>query len=290
MRIVIAGGTGLLGRAVADAMMGDHEVIIVTRRPEALNQVSYDSLPIRADAVVNFAGDPIPGFWTKSKKRRILDSRVEVTHRLVDWMLDMPGHVPVFVSASAVGIYGDRPGETLVEDSEPDPSRRFRSRVCLAWEGEANRAAELGVRTSILRVGNVLSLQGGLLTPVIAMSKVSPVLIPWASKAMLPWVAIEDVAAMVRWLIETPVAGGAYNCTAPEPLPQGAFFRAVAKRLGRTTIPSPPPWLMRMIFGDLSEALIESQDARPAKALRQGFQFRFQSADEWLDQAILGVV
>ncbi|MEZ0325587.1 MAG: NAD-dependent epimerase/dehydratase family protein, partial [Fimbriimonas sp.] len=224
MRVLVAGGTGFIGRAVVAALRdrGD-EAMVATRTPREPGQVDYQHLPEHADAVVNLAGEWVAGLWTPAKKREIIRSRVETTRAIVDWMLDCPDHLPVLVSSSAVGYYGHRPGEVLTEESAYDPRDAFRGRVCKAWEAEALRAKDLGARVVLARIGGVLDMNGGLIKLFEPLMRRAPFLIPPAADKQLSWISLEDTVGLILFALDHPSVHGPLNLTAPKATTYGQF-------------------------------------------------------------------
>ena len=283
MRVLVAGGTGFIGRPLVSALRrrGD-DVVVVTRSPREAGQVSYGELPEHADAVINLAGEWVAGIWTPAKKRQILDSRIETTRLLVDWMLDRSGHLPALVNASAVGYYGHRPDEVLTEESSYDPRNAFRGRVCKAWEAEANRAGPLGARVVTCRIGGVLSFNGGLLSLFEPLLKWSPFLIPPSPQKVLSWVTLEDTVRLIIFALDNDLSGP-LNVTAPNPVSYREFVRGIGVLYGKPTLGSLPTWLLRLSLGENSEAITDSQHVVPQKAVRAGYEFSHSCLEEWLE-------
>ena len=296
MKIVIAGGTGFLGRPLADALTHDgHDVVILTRSevggPAGARSVAWnpngDLGPWVAEidgagAVVNLAGESIAaGRWTAARKQRILDSRVKATRSLASAIRGAAAPPPVFVSGSAVGYYGPLGDEVATEETPAGSD--FLARVCEQWEGEAGRAASDRTRVVRIRTGIVLELDGGALPqmlPPFRFGAGGPV---GTGRQYWPWIHRDDWIALVRWAIATPAATGALNATAPHPVTNAAFARALGQALHRPAFMPAPAFALRLLLGDMADALLLSgQNAVPAKAARGGFQFRYTGVDEAL--------
>jgi uncharacterized protein (TIGR01777 family) len=292
LSVLVTGGTGFLDRPLVEHLSAQgHRCTVLVRKsppegwaPPGVSFVPYGNAPWpRADAVINLAGDPIVGLWTARKRAAILSSRVEVTRRVVEWLKSDSQRPSVLLSASAVGYYGDRPGETLDEDSPPDPQRRFRWEVCDAWENEALRAEEFGVRTVLLRIGNVLHPSGGYLGRVLEFARRGLLFVPGRPEAFVSWIAREDAVRLVADLALTRGdCRGPLNLTAPEPIAQGALMRALAERVGRRVAGRMPAALLRATLGEFASAILDDQRVLPAKALRLGYDFRHPRAEDYL--------
>jgi hypothetical protein len=290
MTVLITGGTGFIGRNLVESLTGDGNHCVVLVRPNSRRLVtpgvdyrSYEDLPERADVVVNLAGEWVVGRWTAAKKARIMASRVETTRRIVDWMAQCAQPPQAFLSASAVGYYGDRPGEVLTEDSPPDPNDRFRAQVCRAWEEEAWRARDLGIRTVTLRTGNVLSPRGGFLGMLMPVLRRAPFLMPFAPDAVNPWIGLPDAVNLIRFALNDPNVEGPLNVTAPEPVTMRHLVDELARCLGKRSFGTLPQTLMQLALGEFSQSMLESLDVRPAKALASGYTFAHPKIETCLD-------
>ena len=261
--IGITGARGFLGRALARRLdAAGHTVIPIPR--------NFGALPM-VDALIHLAGESIAGRWTTAKKRRILESRVDGTRRLVERMVDLDWKPAVFISASAAGFYGHRPGEILTEESPK--GQGFRARVCAAWESEARAAEGLGVRTVIPRFGTILASSGGYLGKLMPLYRRGLCFVIGRATDRFPWVSLEDAIRFIERALIDPAIRGPVNVVAPRPATQGEFARAVATWLGRHVLGRVPRTALHLALGELATAITDSQDVRPAEALRRGFEF-----------------
>jgi uncharacterized protein (TIGR01777 family) len=283
MKVLVAGGTGFIGRALVEALRarGD-EVWVLSRSPKREGEIGYDNLPERADVIVNFAGEWVVGLWTPAKKRKILQSRIEITRKLVSWMLDTADHMPVLVNASAIGFYGNRPGEVLTEQSAYDPNDAFRGRVCRAWEAETRPASEAGARVVLARLSGILDPSGGLIALFLPVMRIAPFLIPPAAKTMLSWISLDDTVRMLLLAIDNPQVSGPMNVSNERAVTYGELVRKLGRVLGKKTFGTIPPWLLRILLWENSEAFTDWQDVRPQVALDQGFTFLHPTLDDWI--------
>jgi uncharacterized protein len=297
MKIVIAGGTGFLGRPLAAALAGGgHEVVILTRGGAATGVTAARSVAWTpnsvtgpwaseidgAGAVVNLAGESIAARrWTDAQKQRILDSRVQATRSLVAAIHGAAAPPPVFVSGSAVGYYGPL-GDGVATEETPAGSD-FLAHVCVQWEAEAARAAGARTRLVRLRTGLVLERDGGALPqmlPPFWFGAGGPV---GSGRQYWPWIHREDWIALVTWALQTPTVDGAVNATAPAPVTNADFARALGRALHRPAFMLAPAFALRLLLGEMADALLLSgQRAIPAAAERLGFHFRYTRVDDAL--------
>jgi len=297
MKVIIAGGTGFLGRPLVRALAADgHDVVILTRGPEdrRANAIAWtpngESGPWAsaidgAGAVVNLAGESIAAKrWTAAQKQKILDTRVLATRSLVSAIRTAGAPPPVFVSASAVGYYGPLGDEVVTEDTPPGSD--FLARVCVRWEEEARRAASARTRVVCIRTGVVLEKDGGALPqmlPPFTFGAGGPV---GSGRQYWPWIHRQDWIDLVRWAIRTPDAAVAINATAPHPVTNADFARALGRAMRRPAFMPAPAFALRLLLGEMADALLLSgQRAVPRNAERGGFTFAYPRVDEAL-QAI----
>lgn len=294
MKIAITGATGFLGRPlVAHLSALGHACSVLTRDPARAAgfppgvQIHHvDHLP-EADAVIHLAGENPAGLWTPWKRRAILTSRTVGTARLVAAMSALRTPLRVFLCASAVGFYGHRPGEILDENAAPDPQRRFRARVCIAWEEAAHAAAACGIRVVSLRLANVMHPGGGFLGKLLPVWRAGGCFVLGDASAALAWVSLTDAVSLIAFALENDALRGPLNVVAPHAITQRAFASTLARRLGlrvRGRLPAP---LLRCVLGELASALIDDQNVTPRKALDTGFQFAHPAWRSCLD-AIFG--
>ena len=263
MLIGLTGSGGFVGRALARRLgQAGHTVVPVSREIGLLPNV---------DAVVHLAGESIAGRWTARRRRAILASRVEGTRRLVERMRAMEHRPAVLVSASGSGIYGDRPGETLTEESAP--GRGFRTDVCLAWEAEARRAETLGVRTVCLRFGAILDPNGGALTRLLPWHRLGLGFVLGGAADPFPWIGLADALRLIEYCLREPVAGP-INAVSPDPVTQEDFARLLSASTAHRLLGRVPRRALWLALGELSRALTDRQRVSAARILGLGFEFR----------------
>ena len=293
MRIVLTGGTGLLGKALAQASVAAGDAVIVlsrTARPpqDGVAFVEWTAGPDiegwshvvdGADAVVNLAGASIAGArWTNKRKVALWDSRLQATRGLAAAVQRAAAPPPVVVSASAVGYYGSRGDERLTEESAPGSD--FLARLCMAWERAAQTMATERTAVACVRSGLVLSRDGGALPRIALPFKFGAGGPLGPGTQYMPWIHIDDWVAMVRRVIASR-AGGAWNLTGPEPVTNADFSTSLASVLGRPSLLPAPAFALRLAVGEMADALLlASQRAVPARALADGFAFRYATVSE----------
>ena len=290
MRILVTGGTGFVGQALCPALAAaGHEAVILTRQANAKLPRGARSSVTHLDevdaeefgGVVNLAGAPIgDARWTESRKKLLLDSRVNTTARLVEWMARAKRRPPVLVSASAVGYYGEQGDRPITEDTPPTPG--FTHDLCAAWEREATKASEFGVRVCLMRIGVVLDEGGGALAKMLPAFRMGAGGRLGSGNHWFPWIHRADVTAICQWLLENDKARGAYNVGAPNPVTNAEFTRALGRALGRPTVLPMPEAALKLLFGEMSELLLVSDRMLPKRLLDEGFKFRYPDLDRAL--------
>lgn len=292
MRILITGGTGFLGRPLVAHLAGlGYDCTVLTRDPALAARVGLSAavklapsagpLP-PAEVVIHLAGESIVGRWTARKRHSILASRVDGTRRLLAALRASPVRPHTLLAASAVGIYGDRPGESLDENSPPDPALRFRAEVCRAWEAEANAATDLGLRVINLRIGNVLNCSGGYLGGLLPVYRSLGGIELGNPHAAISWIAREDTVRLIAFALANDRWFGPLNLTAPAPVTQREFAAELALALNRRVLARLPAWLLETVLGEFSRALLDDQRVLPAKATAVGFTFAHPSLRDCL--------
>jgi uncharacterized protein (TIGR01777 family) len=299
MNVTLTGATGLIGTKLVRALRerGD-TVTVLSRSPGkaqsalGVDAVAWDPIvgpaPAEAlagrDAVVHLAGEPVAQRWSAKVKQAIRDSRETGTRNLVEGMRavgdDGAGGDRVLVSSSAVGYYG-RHGDERVPESTP-PGEDFLSRICVLWEQEAQRAAELGVRVVEIRTGVVLDASGGALKTMLPPFKLGlggPVA---GGDQYLPWIHVDDLVGLYLRALDDPSWFGAYNGSAPEPVTNKDFSKALGRALHRPAIAPVPGFALRLLYGEMAEIVTEGQRAVPERALAGGYTFRHADLDEAL--------
>jgi uncharacterized protein (TIGR01777 family) len=309
-RVTVTGATGLIGRALVPALQGrGAEVTVLTRDPARaraalgtaagapLEAVRWEPLSEPApraalagrDAVLHLAGEPVAQRWSGKARQAIHDSRVIGTRNLLDGLRDAGepeiGQRPrTLVSSSAIGYYGPHGEEPL--DEETPPGSDFLGHVCVAWEREASRASDLGVRVVHLRTGVVLDPDGGALAkmlPPFRLGLGGPVA---GGHQYISWIHVEDLVGMMLSALERESWSGPVNATAPEPVTNRVFSKTLGRVLGRPVLLPVPALALQLLYGDMAEMVTGGARAVPAKALVLGYEFRHPDLEEALRSAL----
>jgi uncharacterized protein (TIGR01777 family) len=304
-RVAITGATGLIGRQLI-AALGGHgwEITVLSSDPARaratlgdLEVVRWDALgepaPAAAlggrEAVVHLAGEPVAQRWSEAAKRAIRDSREIGTRNLVEGLRlagepDAGARPRTLVSSSAIGYYGPHRDEPLDEDAPP--GRDFLAQVCRDWEAEAVRATELGVRVVRVRTGVVLDRGGGALSKMLPSFRLGVGGPLAGGRQFISWIHTEDLVGIMRAALEDQRWDGPVNGTAPEPVSNRDFSRALARALRRPALVPVPAAALRMLYGGMAEMLTTGARVVPAKALVLGYEFLHPHVDEALRSAL----
>lgn len=284
LRIVLAGGSGLIGGALTSFLQTQgHEVICLVRgRTAGLGEVRWepsrgeiDAVKLEGvDAVINLAGENVAGGrWTPARRERILRSRVEATRTLVNAIGQLQRKPSVFINAAAAGFYGER-GETLLTEAS-GIGQGFLAGVCLAWETHAEAAARLGIRTAWMRFGVVLSPQGGALAKMLPVFRAGLGGRFGAGRQWMSWISIDDAVGAIYHALMDPSCVGPYNVVAPEPVRNAEFVAVLARVLRRPAAIPVPATALRFVFGEMAEeTLLASTRVVPEKLQAAGYRFR----------------
>lgn len=300
MKVALTGASGFLGPQLVERLVArGHAVHVLARNvaralgrlPPGVTGSFYDAAtPLSpdalggAEAVVHLAGEPVAQRWTESARQRIRDSRVVGTRVLVEAM-KAAGTVRHFVSASAIGYYGDRGEEPLTENSPPGDD--FLAHVCRAWEAEALEAAAAGIRTVLPRIGVVLHPEGGALAQMLPVFRMGLGGRMGSGRQYMSWIHRDDTLALLLFALERPELRGPMNVTAPEPVTNAEMAKAIGAALHRPAVLPVPGFALKVAFGDMSEAVLASQRVLPRVAQEAGFRFQYPEVHGAL-RALLG--
>jgi hypothetical protein len=294
MNIVVAGGTGFVGReVVAACCAGGDRVAVLARRPgEAAAQLPagarvegwdgqtpgpWSDVLDGADAVINLTGEPVAGKrWSAERKAAILKSRVDTTRALVAGIRRCARPPRALINASAVGYYGSVPEGEVREDHPPGTG--FLPETCVQWEAEAHAAGSAGVRVVAARIGIVLG-HGGALESMMTPFRFFAGGHPGSGKQWFPWIHVADLAAALRFLAGAETVRGPVNMTAPAPVTMAEFCRTLGRVMGRPSWVPVPAFALRMGMGEMANMILTGQKVVPARLLDAGFRFRFADAE-----------
>ena len=301
MKVIVTGSNGLVGRALVGQLLAEgHEVTTLVRsgsrstgeegvRPARWDPAA-DSIDAAAleghDAAVHLAGEPIAeGRWDDEKKRRIRASRAEGTRLLAETLAKLERRPAVLVSASATGFYGNRGEETLTEESASGDD--FLSEVCREWEKATLPASQAGVRVVHLRIGVVLSGEGGALQKMLTPFKLGLGGKVGSGEQYMNWITLEDLVGVIRRAMEDESLRGPVNAVAPQQVTNAEFTKALGRALGRPTVFTVPAFAARLAFGEVADALLmASTRVEPARLQEAGYQFRHPEIEGALRSAL----
>jgi len=302
MKILLTGGTGLIGQSLIPLLLKqEHQIVLLTRNKDAVNfkfdkpvphleavvedidQVDFNCI----DAVINLAGEPIVNKrWTKKQKALLCESRWQLTRRLVEKIRQAKTPPSTFISGSAIGIYG-RQNEQFIDESFQKFNPEFSHTLCAEWEKIALEAESAATRVCLLRTGIVLSTKGGALSKMLPAFKFGfggPIA---SGKQIMSWIHIDDMVQLILFLLEHPTLSGPVNATAPNPVSNEAFSKALAASLKRPCLFRVPETVLKLAMGEMSELLIYGQAVVPRKLTEAGFEFRYPQLDRALEALML---
>ena len=303
MNIAVSGATGLIGRALCRSLAEQgHAVSALVRNAARAGQVlpsigvtlvewdplvagAWEEAVGRADAVVNLSGESVAGHrWSADYKQRIRSSRLDTTRAIVRARADTGAAGGLLINASAVGYYGDRGDAALTE--EDAPGQDFLAQLCVHWEGEALACREMDTRVVLLRLGMVLSKDGGALQKLVQPFR-------WfvggplgRGRQWVSWIHIADVVGMVHWALTNPEVDGAVNTCAPNPVRMRDFATALGIVLKRPSLFAVPSSALRIIVGEMADMLLSSQRAIPQAALNGGYEWRYRFLEPALHSTV----
>lgn len=288
MRVAITGSSGLIGTELRKMLEADgHHAVRIVRGAAEPGSIHWDiargEVDVAAleglDAVVHLAGEGIgEKRWTPEQKGKILDSRVRGTSLLAEALSSLTDKPPVLVSGSAIGYYGDRGDEQLTETSAPGSG--FLTEVANAWEGATAPAAAAGIRVAKIRTGIVLDRNGGALARMASIAKVGLLGRLGSGRQWMSWIALVDEVRVIRFIIDTDISGPV-NATAPAPVTNAVFTKALGRVLHRPTVVPVPGFGPKLLLGgELATALLlEGQRVLPEVLLEAGFEFRYDDLE-----------
>jgi uncharacterized protein (TIGR01777 family) len=290
MKIILTGGTGLIGRALADSLLVDgHEVVILTRSAgkttpsPRLRHVQWDGKTANgwqdevrtADAIVNLAGAGIADArWSAERKQEIVDSRVDAGRAVSQALQNVQGDGKsrVLIQASAVGYYGVTGDTPITEGSAPGTD--FLAETCVAWEESSADVESFGVRRAVARTGVVFSTEGGALPQILLPFKMVVAGGPIGSgEQYVPWIHIDDEVRALRWMIENPNARGPYNLSAPNPVKNRDLAQTVGEVMNRPSLIPTPAFALKTVMGERATLVLDGQRQLPQRLLAEGFIF-----------------
>jgi uncharacterized protein (TIGR01777 family) len=288
MKIVILGGSGLIGQALSQHLQPKYTVVTHDRKIFDSSSNLMNAI-LGSDVVINLAGANIGERWTKGYKQQIWDSRIKSTQSLVDCLhkIEEPSHRPQrLINASAIGFYPQSNCQFTFDESQTEPGNDFLAKLSVAWETEAMKAESI-CPVTITRFGVVLAKQGGALAkmlPAFKMGMGGPVA---GGNQCFSWITIDDLCKAVHFILQRPNLSGAINVTSPHPLPQKQFAQALGRALNRPAVIPLFSWQLKLIFGEGAQVLTHSASVFPKRLLDEGFEFGFPEVSQALKQVLL---
>jgi len=298
MRVAVSGSTGFIGTLLVPSLAAaGHQITRLIRRPQRVAEPTllwnpesshWDVTPLQGiEAVIHLAGESIAdGRWTRSRKDRIRESRARGTRILCEALARLPSPPQTFVSASAIGYYGDRGDEVLTEESGPGTG--FLAEVCQGWEAATGPAIERGIRVVSLRIGVILSPEGGALAKMLPVFRLG--LGGWlgSGRQYMSWVALDDVIRAIHHVLDAESLRGPVNVVSPHPVTNREFTKILGRTLGRPALMPVPAVALRLLLGELAdEALLASARILPSKLSASGYPFALPDLEGALRRLLL---
>jgi uncharacterized protein len=295
MKVLVTGATGFVGKVIVRQLLeaGDQVVVLTRnvakgaiqlgRQCQYVQWADTNSLPpaeafAGVDGVINLMGEGLSTKrWNDEQKKRIYNSRIDGTARLVEAMSKLEQKPKVLVSTSAIGVYGDRGNEELTEAAQA--GNDFLSHVCRDWEREALKAQALGMRVGIMRVGVVLGRNGGALAKMLPIFKKGVGGPLGSGKQYMSWIHVEDLAGMYIDCLKDNACSGAFNCTSAYPATNAEFTKALGKVLKRPALAPAPAFVLRKVLGEMATIVLSSQRVLPNRFKEKNFRYRYPTLE-----------
>lgn len=293
MHYLITGGTGLIGQAFIKSLTKDTtQITVLTRNKVNTKKIlgaeinCIDELALtdieNSDVILNLAGEPIADKrWSEAQKDEICQSRWKITQQLVEFINQANSPPSVFISGSAIGIYG-RQSKQPINESFEQYHEEFTYHVCSTWENIALSAVSNKTRVTILRTGIVLANNGGALGKMLPPFKFGLGGKIGDGEQLMSWIHIEDMVAAISHIQANNALQGAINLTAPNPVSNEKFTQALASVLNRPCLLSTPKWVLKILFGEMADILLFGQNVVPTKLIESGFSFKYPDIKEAL--------
>ncbi len=287
MKIAISGSNGLIGSALSRVLKGlGHQVVPIIRpsskrvkREGTGETIAYDPIAgtidtealSRVDTVIHLAGESIAGLWTKSKRRRLVHSRIDSTRLIAQSVASLSQPPSLLITASAVGFYGS--SDHSVTENNP-PGNSFLARLCIDWEAAVQPATQAGIRTVQIRLGMVLSPKGGSLKAMLPAFRMGLGAVLGNGQQMWSWISLENAVRAIQWILDKQELSGPVNLTSPNPVSNSDFTRTLAMACGNNARLRIPAWILTAVLdGFARETLLASTATLPEKLIRSGFVF-----------------
>lgn len=303
--VLITGGTGMVGQSLTNLLIDKgYKVIVLTRQKKQSSRLhfSYAQWDVNkqwidpaaiaaADFIIHLAGEGVADKrWTASRKKAILDSRVDTSRLIVKSLKDNPNKVKAIVAASAIGWYGPDNDKSIatgfVETDAVDPS--FLGDTCRQWEESMHPVKELGIRLVTIRIGIVFNKKGGALAEFIKPARLGVAAILGDGKQIVSWIHQQDLNRIMLFALEQDQVTGVYNAVAPDPVDNETLTKAIAQRFHKWAIPfKVPSFILKIMLGEMSVEILKSAKVSATKIIAAGFTFNYASMDEALDDLLV---
>jgi len=295
MKILVTGGTGFIGSALCSRLLEDkHDIILLTREPNKvkaplhtitdLGHLENDTV---IDVVINLAGEPIANKrWSQKQRQKIISSRIDITQNIIEFFKRVEQKPGLLINGSAIGYYGiDDSNISIGEEATGDDS--FSSQLCQKWESVAMKAESFGIRTCLLRTGIVLGKGGGALEKMLLPFRMGFGGKIGDGKQWMSWIHLDDLVSIILYCMDNNHIKGAVNGTAPNPVTNETFTKALGKALQRPTIFPLPTIVVNLLMGQMgNELLLKGKKVLPTKILKAGYQFQCPNLEEALVNAV----
>lgn len=299
MRVIITGGTGLIGSALANSLARDgHDVIVLSRNPakysfpngihgekwDSKTAVGWGHLADGADAVVNLAGEPIagsgllPSRWTAERKRRIRQSRIDAGTAVSQAIAAAKNKPKLLIQSSGVDFYGNVQSDQVITEASPNGSG-FLADVAVDWENSTAEVEAMGVRRVIIRSGIVLSMESGALPITVLPFKFFAGGPLGSGQQWWPWIHLDDEIRAIRFLLESETAVGPYNLCTPNPLKNKDFAKAIGRVMSRPALVPAPAFALKLALGEIAAIVLDGRRAMPQKLQDDGFTFSYPEVE-----------
>ena len=300
MNILITGGTGFIGSALAKSLIEQgHAVTVLSRSPDkvaktcgsgvkALGSLAQMEAQDCYQVIINLAGAPIvDARWSEARKQQIRDSRIGLTNQLIACIAGMTVKPELLISGSAIGYYGDRGDTVLTEQSASYED--FSGRLCADWEASAKQAEQFGVRVCLIRTGLVIADGGGFLQRMLPPFRLGLGGRLGDGRQWMSWIHRQDWINIALAMIADTAMQGVYNATAPYPVTNAEFTRILAQCLHRPALLPVPAWLLKILLGERAQLVLGSQRVLPERLLAQGFKFQYDELAVALEKTLIGI-
>ncbi|MEZ5691372.1 MAG: TIGR01777 family oxidoreductase [Rickettsiales bacterium] len=296
---LITGATGFIGTALVRKFIEEgNDVIALSRDKEKVTYkfgphvTAIDDLVSiknsdKIDVVINLAGEALAGgLWTKARKQKFFDSRLNTTKNLVELIGRLKQKPELLLNGSAIGYYGNRGNETMTEES--DSKTDFMASLCQQWEEETAQAEEYGLRVVRLRIGLVLDGNGGILTPMLLSTKFYGGMVMGSGQQYMSWIDLYDIIRLMQFIVSKPKITGAVNATAPNPATQKSFMKTLGKAVNRPVFMWASGFIFRFLLKDMADLFLNGQKVIPQKAGAAGFEFLYPELHQSFERIISG--